>query len=179
MTPEPNKSTSISPLWLLIPAVLGLLFVAALVGAGVTLYRWQAQRKELSREREVRPPVAPGTPSPRTAPAPVDVDEPPPPPKPRNDVPRTVSGGVLNGKAISLPKPTYPAVARAVKASGSVVVQITIDEDGNVISASAISGHPLLRASAVTAARSSKFSPTLLGGQPVKVTGTIVYNFAP
>lgn len=92
--------------------------------------------------------------------------------------PKTISGGVLNGKAVSLPKPAYPQVARAAKASGSVVVQVTVDESGNVISANVVSGHPLLKASAVNAASQSKFSPTMLSGKPVKMTGTIVYNFA-
>lgn len=104
---------------------------------------------------------------------------PPPPPPPKKVVPRAVSGGVLNGKATSLPKPPYPAAARAVRASGTVNVQVTIDESGNVISASAVSGHPLLRAAAAAAARSAKFSPTQLSGQPVKVTGVISYNFVP
>lgn len=88
-----------------------------------------------------------------------------------------VAGGVVNGKADSLPKPVYPAAARAVKASGAVNVQVTIDENGSVISAEAVSGHPLLRAAAVAAARNAKFSPTKLSGQPVKVVGIIVYNF--
>lgn len=88
-----------------------------------------------------------------------------------------ISGGILNGKAISLPKPAYPPIARAARASGTVVVQVTVDEDGNVISAHAVSGHPLLQASAVQAARQAKFSPTRLNGQPVKVTGVIQYNF--
>ncbi len=112
-----------------------------------------------------------------------EVTEPPPPvktptptPKP---VPKTISGGVVNGKATYLAKPTYPPAARAVGASGAVSVQVTIDESGNVISATAVSGHPLLRSSAESAARSSKFSPTVLAGQPVKVTGVIVYNFVP
>ena len=90
---------------------------------------------------------------------------------------KTISGGVLNDKAISLPKPPYPPIARAAKASGTVVVQVTVDENGNVISARAVSGHPLLQAGAVAAARSAKFSPTRLSGQPVKVTGVITYNF--
>jgi protein TonB len=97
-------------------------------------------------------------------------------PKP---APKTISGGVVNGKATNLVKPPYPAAARAVRAAGAVNVQVTIDENGNVISASAVSGHPLLRAAAVQAARSSKFSPTMLSGQAVKVTGVIVYNFVP
>ena len=94
-------------------------------------------------------------------------------------IPKTISGGVVNGKATNLVKPPYPAAAKAVRAAGAVNVQVTIDETGNVISASAVSGHPLLRAAAVQAARSSKFSPTMLSGQAVKVTGVIVYNFVP
>ena len=90
---------------------------------------------------------------------------------------KTISGGVLNGKAVNLVKPSYPAAAKAVRASGAVNVQVTIDENGNVISAAAVSGHPLLRAASVQAARQSKFSPTILQGQAVKVTGIIVYNF--
>jgi protein TonB len=57
-------------------------------------------------------------------------------------------------------------------------VQVTLDESGNVISAHAVSGHPLLKSSAEAAARQAKFAPTMLSGQPVKVTGIIVYNFA-
>lgn len=92
-------------------------------------------------------------------------------------VPKVISGGVINGKATNLVKPSYPSAAKAVRASGTVNVQIVIDENGNVISATAVSGHPLLRASAEQAARNSKFAPTMLAGQPVKVTGIIVYNF--
>jgi TonB family protein len=88
-----------------------------------------------------------------------------------------ISGGVLNGKALELVRPVYPPIARAAHASGTVVVQVTIGEDGNIVSAHAVSGHPLLQAVSVDAARKSKFSPTKLAGQPVKVTGVITYNF--
>jgi len=104
---------------------------------------------------------------------------PPPPPAPKPAVPKKISGGVLNGKATSLPKPPYPAAARAVRASGAVNVQVTISESGSVVSASAVSGHPLLRQAAEQAARSARFAPTLLSGQAVSVTGVIVYNFVP
>ncbi|MGH9819144.1 MAG: energy transducer TonB, partial [Pyrinomonadaceae bacterium] len=103
----------------------------------------------------------------------------PPPPVVKKAVPKMISGGVLNGKAISLPKPPYPPAARAVRASGAVSVQVVIDESGHVISASAASGHPLLRGAAVEAARGARFSPTLLSGQAVKVSGIITYNFVP
>lgn len=91
--------------------------------------------------------------------------------------PRPIIGGVLNGKAITMPAPEYPAIAKQANASGAVQVEVTIDEGGNVISASAVSGHPLLRATAVSAARQAKFSPTKLSGQGVKVSGVLVYNF--
>lgn len=109
-----------------------------------------------------------------------DDDDEPPPPKPTpKPVPKTVSGGVLNGKATSLPKPGYPPAAKAVRAGGAVSVQVLISETGSVISANAVSGHPLLRAAAEGAARGARFSPTLLSGQPVKVSGVITYNFVP
>jgi TonB family protein len=92
-------------------------------------------------------------------------------------VPKVINGGVVNSKATQLVKPAYPAAAKAVNASGAVNVQITIDENGDVSEAAAMSGHPLLRSAAVDAARASKFAPTLLSGQPVKVTGVVVYNF--
>lgn len=91
--------------------------------------------------------------------------------------PKQISKGILNGAAVSLTKPAYPPAAKAVNAEGAVNVQVTIDENGEVISATAVSGHPLLRQAAAQAARESKFSPTTLGGQAVKVTGIIVYNF--
>jgi len=58
-------------------------------------------------------------------------------------------------------------------------VQVTIDENGGVISAIAVTGHPLLRSSAEQAARSAKFTPPILGGKAVKVSGVIFYNFIP
>lgn len=93
--------------------------------------------------------------------------------------PKTVSGGVLNGKALALPAPKYPAAARAVHAGGPVSVQVLIFEDGTVYSAAAVSGHPLLRAVSEIAACRSSFSPTLLEGNPVKVSGVITYNYVP
>jgi len=104
------------------------------------------------------------------------VEPPQPPPVPAK-LPSQISGGVLNGKAVSLPKPAYPPAALAVNAEGAVSVQVLIDENGQVISASAVSGHPLLRPAAVEAARGATFSPTLLAGTPVKVSGVITYNF--
>lgn len=104
---------------------------------------------------------------------------PPPPPikKPEVNPNTVVSLGAVNGKAIALPKPSYPQAARAMRIEGAVQIQITIDKDGSVISAKAVGGHPTLRAAAENAARLAKFSPTKLSNVPVKATGIITYNF--
>jgi hypothetical protein len=94
-------------------------------------------------------------------------------------VPKIVSSGVVNGKAISLPKPEYAKAALDTGVSGEIKVQVVIDERGNVASATAISGPELLRDAAVAAALQAKFDPTFLAGKAVKVSGIIVYKFAP
>ena len=104
---------------------------------------------------------------------------PPPPPAPTPVVPKIIkqSEGVLKGNAISLPSPIYPDVARRLKIHGTVTIQVLIDEYGKVVSADAISGHALLVPEARRAAMQSRFSPTKLSNQPVKVSGMITYNF--
>jgi Ca-activated chloride channel family protein len=88
-----------------------------------------------------------------------------------------VSGGVLNGKALRLPVPIYPAAAKTYGAWGKVVVEVTVDEQGKVIEARAVAGHPFLQQAAVHAARQARFTPTKLSGEPVKIKGTINYVF--
>ena len=73
----------------------------------------------------------------------------------------------------------YPPIARAANATGTVNVAVTVDENGNVVSAKAISGHPLLQQAAVNAACQARFSPTRLSGQAVRLKGTLVFKFPP
>jgi TonB family protein len=91
---------------------------------------------------------------------------------------KPVSGGILNGKALSLPPPMYPDVAKRSRASGLVEVEVVIDINGKVISAKAVRGPALLMQAAEMAARLARFTPTLLSGQPVRVVGLINYNFS-
>jgi protein TonB len=90
---------------------------------------------------------------------------------------RPISGGILNGKAVSLPAPLYPEIAKRARTIGTVVVEVVIDVSGRVIAAKAVSGPQMLREAAERAALLARFTPALLTGQPVKVTGTINYNF--
>ena len=84
-----------------------------------------------------------------------------------------IAGGMLNGKALYLPLPEVPVG----EATGVVLVQVLIDEQGTVLDAKAVSGPQHLQAAAVNAARLARFSPTLLSGEPVKVSGTLSYSF--
>src|SRR6266568_2761097 len=122
-------------------------------------------------------PAGPGAGTLVTTPTKVVMGDEPPPAAPKPSPHAPISGGVLNGKALHLVQPAYPQIARQAHASGMVVVPVLIDENGNVVAAHAVSGHPLLQAVAVAAARASRFSPTKLSGQPVKVNGVIQYNF--
>jgi TonB family protein len=93
--------------------------------------------------------------------------------------PPIIEGGILNGRARSMPRPLYPPDAKAARVSGSVPVRVVVDVDGRVSSAQATDGPQLLRQAAEDAAREAVFAPTLLSGNPVKVGGFINYNFLP
>jgi len=101
---------------------------------------------------------------------PIKVKEPP-------VTPKLIHRSILNGEAIELPKPPYPNLAKQIGMQGVVSVQVLLNEAGKVVSAKAVSGHPTLTQAAVNAAYQARFSPTLLNGQPVKVSGVITYNF--
>src|SRR5262249_2123640 len=89
-----------------------------------------------------------------------------------------MAAGILNGKALRLPKPPYPPEAKRHQFQGRVIVQITFDEAGRVIDAKDLcQGPPYLSNVSVHAARLAQFAPVELNGQPVKVTGVILYDF--
>ncbi len=110
----------------------------------------------------------------------------PPPPIVKSETPKSetkpagttkVSEGVLQGSAIKKQVPVYSAIAKAARASGMVQVVVTISEEGRVLDAQVINGHPLLRQAAVDAARQWIFTPTKLSNVPVKVQGVLSFNF--
>ena len=114
-----------------------------------------------------------------TGSTPIDIGTPPPPPAPNPTpvVPKVLKVSVvLNSRALSLPKPVYPPMAKVIRLQGTVSVQVLIDETGKVVSAKG-SGPPLLIPEAEKAARQARFSPTVISETPVKVSGVITYNF--
>lgn len=110
----------------------------------------------------------------------VDDKATPPPPTVKpvvKEKPVIQSKGVINSMATSLPKPSIPAGAKRANAAGTVTVKVLVDEKGNVISADAVAGNVLLREACEIAAKSARFTPTLLSGSPIKISGVINYHF--
>lgn len=103
--------------------------------------------------------------------------KPPEPPVVKPPTTQRVPSIVLTSKAVSLPQPAYPTIAKQSRTAGPVNVQILVDEQGRVISAQIVSGNPMLTSAAKEAAMRARFTPTILNGQPVKIQGVIIYNF--
>ena len=87
-----------------------------------------------------------------------------------------ILGGVLNDIATSLPTPDQ-AAAKAANASGTVTVEVMVNEKGEVAASSVVSGPQPLWSAAGAAARQARFDPPLKDGKPVKVAGMLVYEF--
>jgi TonB family protein len=96
------------------------------------------------------------------------------PASPEQKIPYVVETGVINGKALNLPQPDYPPFPASIT-GGVVQVLVRVDETGKVTAAKAITGHRLLRDAAESAARQARFAPTIIAGQAIKITGTIMY----
>jgi periplasmic protein TonB len=108
----------------------------------------------------------------------------PPPPPPlevptRSHEPVPVVSNLQEAKLISKVQPIYPPLALRARVSGVVVLQVSVDEEGNVYDIKILKGHPLLDEAAVSAVRQWKYSPTILNGEPVPVVAavTVVFNF--
>jgi len=141
-----------------------------------------ARRDSVLGDKDVDPPgPPPGSRVAGTGNTPVEMDTPPPPPPPAPTptpmAPKVLKiSTVINSRAVSLPRPSYPKLALQIGLQGTVSVQVLIDEDGRVLSAKG-TGHPLLVPEAEKAAKQARFSQTTISGIPVKVSGVITYNF--
>ena len=100
----------------------------------------------------------------------------PPAAVPAAGTPEMVNVGQINN-AIKLAMPVYPLMARQMNIQGKVMVQVTLDEEGKVVTVKATSGPVPLRAASEDAARKSKFNAVRVGDKAVKATGYVVFNF--
>ena len=96
-----------------------------------------------------------------------------------DDVPRRpVAVGSLATKAKQKVSPNYPAIAKAARVTGVVTVYLIVNEKGEVETVQKLEGPPQLQQAAAEAARRWRFNPTVIDGQPVRVTGYLSFNFA-
>jgi protein TonB len=109
------------------------------------------------------------------------VSMPPPPPMPLPTAPRTpvrLSSGIRPPQRLNDVRPVYPALARETHVQGIVILEIVIDERGNVSHADVLRSKPLLDVAALDAVRQWKFTPTLLNGIAVPIVMTVTVNFS-
>jgi protein TonB len=105
-----------------------------------------------------------------------------PPPAPSvapvpDQVPFRVGGDVKRPVKVKDVAPVYPAIARASRVEGIVIVEATIGPDGKVEAARILRSVPLLDAEALEAVRRWEYTPTLLNGVPVAVVMTVTVDF--
>lgn len=75
-------------------------------------------------------------------------------------------------------EPVYPAMARNIRQSGVVRVEILIDEQGKVAEISNTSGPSMLQRAATDALKKWQFKPFVRDGVPVKAAGFVNFNFS-
>jgi protein TonB len=90
----------------------------------------------------------------------------------------SISSGVMAGNLLDKVIPQYPAIAKAARIQGTVVLQATISKAGSITNLRVISGPPMLQQAAMDAVRSWRYRPYLLNGDPVEVETTVnvVFN---
>ena len=98
-----------------------------------------------------------------------------PPKKPAGPV--RISGGVMQGQILNKVNPTYPAIARSARLSGTVVLSAQISKSGAIENLSVISGPAMLQGAAIDAVKQWKYKPYLLNGEPTEVNTTVTVNF--
>ncbi|MFM9903089.1 MAG: TonB family protein [Pyrinomonadaceae bacterium] len=85
--------------------------------------------------------------------------------------------GSLVAYATQRTPPIYPPAARTMRTTGVVKVEVTVNETGDVSEVQKTSGPPMLQNAAKDAVKKWKFKPFVRGGQPVKATGFVSFNF--
>jgi TonB family protein len=95
----------------------------------------------------------------------------------KNDPANVVNRGAVLEHATKKIAPSYPAVAKSARITGIVKVDVTVDEEGNVVEAKSTNGPEALRAAAIDAARRWKFQPMVIDGAKVRFAGFLTFNF--
>jgi protein TonB len=90
----------------------------------------------------------------------------------------SISAGVAAGLALQKTAPSYPAIAKTARISGTVVLQAVISKAGTIQNLRVVSGPSMLQQSALDAVRSWRYRPYMLNNEPVEVETTVNVVFA-
>jgi protein TonB len=107
----------------------------------------------------------------------VGIAETAPPPPAVKPPPVRLHQGIEPPKKIVDVAPLYPPLARASHVEGIVILEVVIDEHGEVTSTRVLRSMTLLDQAAVDAVRGWKFSPARLNGEAIPVVMTVTVNF--
>ena len=88
-----------------------------------------------------------------------------------------VSQGVSQGLVIKRVQPKYPQAALAVHAGGAVLIEATVNKEGNISNLKVLNGDPILAKAALDAVRQWRYKPYYLDGEPVEIQTQITVNF--
>lgn len=124
------------------------------------------------------PPPPPAAARPQTGGAVPDFPVAPPSLAPPPQEPLRVGGGIKEPRKITDVRPIYPEVAREAGVSGVVILEATIDAEGNVAAVRILRSIPLLDQAAIDSVRNWKYAPAMLNGAPVSVMMTVTVNFS-
>jgi protein TonB len=89
----------------------------------------------------------------------------------------SISSGISMGMLLVPIRPIYPAIARAARVEGTVVVEAVISKTGKLESLHVVSGPEMLRNASLDAIRAAQYRPYLLNGEPTEVQTTFTVNF--
>ena len=87
-------------------------------------------------------------------------------------------GAELKQYATNQPSPIYPQIARQLRTTGVVKIEVTIGENGEVAAVDKATGPGMLVTAAKDAIKKWRFKPFTRDGQPVKAVGYVNFNFA-
>jgi len=123
----------------------------------------------------------PNTAAPASVPKPANTGQPAPASAPKPAPANTAQGqpmfvGALNSRASKKVVPTYPQMAKTARVEGIVRVYVNVSESGEV-EVTKSDGPPLLKQAAEDAAKGWKFTPIVVEGKPVRMSGYIDFSF--
>jgi periplasmic protein TonB len=92
--------------------------------------------------------------------------------------PRKVTQADAMAAVVTKVQPEYPELARQLKITGTVELEVVIAESGAVDAVTPVSGNPVLTKPAAESLKKWKFKPFMQDGSPVKAQVVMKIGFS-